>query len=127
MTNTLLDDLALDLALDFTRLLLAGKVEEAADKHWATHVRVVKPASVCGEACEQVCGFTTARENLCTWLSHNKIEDISIDGPFVTGRQFALFIDMQIVDLGSGKRRNFSEIATFIILGNKIIEERFFY
>jgi hypothetical protein len=55
------------------------------------------------------------------------MEDISIDGPFVTGNQFALFIDMQIVDLAIGKRRNFSEIATFIMLDNKIIEERFFY
>ncbi len=123
MTNSLFDN----LALDFTRLLLAGKVEEATDKHLATNVKIVKPASVSGEACEQVCGFTAARENLCTWLSHNKMEDISIDGPFVTGNQFALFIDMQIVDLASGKRRNFSEIATFIMLDNKIIEERFFY
>lgn len=123
MTNTFFDD----LALDFTRLLLAGNVEEAADKHWATNVTIFKPSFVSGEACEQICGFTAARGNLSTWLSHNKMEDISIDGPFVTGNQFALFIDMQIVDLGSGKRRNFSEIATFIMLGNKIVEERFFY
>jgi hypothetical protein len=53
------------------------------------------------------------------------MEDISIDGPFVTGNQFALFIDMQIVDLASGKRRHFAEIATFVMQGNKIFEERF--
>ena len=123
MTNTLLDD----IAFDFTNLLLAGKVEEAADKHWATNVIIVNPTLVSGETCDQVCGFLAARRHLCTWLSHNKMEDISIDGPFVTGNQFALSIDMQIVDLASGKRSNFSEIATFIMLGNKIIEERFFY
>ena len=106
---------------------MAGKVEEAADNHWATHVTVVKSASVSGEACEQVYGFTAARKNLRTWLSHNKMEDISIDGPFVTGNQFALFIDMQIVDLANVRRSNFSEIATFIMLDNKIIEQRFFY
>jgi hypothetical protein len=117
MTNTLPND----LALDFTSLLLAGKVEAAADNHWATNVTIFKPSLVRGEACEQVCGFTAARGSLSTWLSHNKIEDISIDSPFVTGYQFALFIDMQIVDLASGKRRNFSEIATFIMLGNKIV------
>lgn len=55
------------------------------------------------------------------------MEDISIDGPFVTGNQFALFIDMQIVDLANVRRSNFSEIATFIMLDNKIIEQRFFY
>jgi hypothetical protein len=39
MTHTLL----YRLTLDFTGLLQVGKVEEAADKHWATHVDIVNP------------------------------------------------------------------------------------
>jgi hypothetical protein len=34
---------------------------------------------------------------------------------------------MQIVNLADGKRKEFGEIATFIMMGNKIVEERFFY
>jgi len=123
MSNILLNQ----LADDFAKLLLAGKVEEAADKYWATDVCILKPAPAKGDEPIQITGFVAARETLSIWLSHNKMEDISIDGPFITGNQFALFIDMQIVDLVSGKRRDFAEIATFIILDNKIIEERFFY
>jgi hypothetical protein len=116
-----------NLALDFTQLLSEGKVEEAADKYWATNVTILKPASEVDKTCDKIQGFFTARNTLSRWLSCNKMEDITIDGPFVTGNQFALFIDMQIVNLADGKRKEFGEIATFIMMGNKIVEERFFY
>jgi hypothetical protein len=115
------------LALDFTQLLLAGKREEAADKYWAANVTILKPANESDQSCNKIQGFFSARQKLSRWLSRNKMEDISIDGPFVTGNQFALFIDMQIVNLADGKRKEFAEIATFIMIGNKIVEERFFY
>lgn len=115
------------LALDFTQLLLEGKVEEAADKYWATNVTILKPASEEDKTCNKTFGFISARQKLSSWLSCNKMEDISIDGPFVTGNQFALYIDMQIINLADGERKEFGEIATFIMMGDKIVEERFFY
>jgi len=75
---------------------------------------------------QQCKGFNSARW-LTEWLQKNKIENISIDGPCITGNQFALFVDMQILNIASGKVKDFSEVATFTVRDDKIIEERFFY
>jgi hypothetical protein len=115
------------VAHDFTVLLLAGKAEEAADKHWAQDIVVLKPSILGDDAVQQCTGFDSARSRLTKWLQHNKIEDISIDGPCITGNQFALFVDMQILNIASGKVKDFSEIATFTVRDDKIVEERFFY
>jgi hypothetical protein len=74
---------------------------------------------------QQCKGFNIARW-LTEWLQKNKIENISIDGPCITGNQFALFVDMQILNIASGKVKDFSEVATFTVRDDKIIEERFF-
>jgi len=116
-----------NVAYEFTALLLAGKVEEAADKHWAQDIVVIKPSILGDNTVQQCRGFDTARSRLSGWLQHHKIEDISIDGPCITGNQFALFVYMQILNIASGNVKNFSEIATFTVKGDKIIEERFFY
>ncbi len=51
----------------------------------------------------------------------------SVDGPFVTGDQFALFLDMLITDPQSGRAKPFTEIAIVTVRDARIIEERFFY
>ena len=48
-----------------------------------------------------------------------------MDGPFITGNHFALFIDMLIVH--AGRRTPHSQIAVFAVRDGKIIEERFFH
>ncbi len=57
----------------------------------------------------------------------SRIEDLGIEGPFVTGDQFALFLDMLITDPASGHAEPFTEIAIFTVRDGRIIEERFFY
>ena len=56
-----------------------------------------------------------------------KIDEIGIDGPFVTGDQFALFLDLVIVNPASGGRQPFTEIALYTVRGGQIAEERYFY
>ncbi len=46
---------------------------------------------------------------------------------FITGDQFALFLDMLIIDADSGHARPFTEIAIFTVRDRRIVEERFFY
>lgn len=41
--------------------------------------------------------------------------------------QFALFLDMVIVDPATGAREPFTEIALYTVRGGHIAEERFFY
>ncbi|CAN0554915.1 unnamed protein product, partial [Ectocarpus sp. 8 AP-2014] len=72
-------------------------------------------------------GKPAALARLTHWLESNTISELLIDGPFITGDQFALFIDMEITRHATGIRRPFSEIATYTVRDGHIVEERFFY
>lgn len=115
------------LANEYTDLLLAGKAQEAANKYWAANVVIIKPSVFDDNAATEIKDFDCACAKLSTWLQHHKVDDISIDGPFITGNQFALFIDMQITNIASGKHQYFSEFVTLQVRNNKIIEARCFY
>ena len=116
-----------DIAEDFREMQLAGRVQDAAEKYWSADIKSIEPADLSDGTPAIVRGLRAAREKLIRRLAQNAIEDIAIDGPFITGNRFALFIDMQIVDRATGIRRPFSEIAIFTVRDGKIAEERFFY
>lgn len=116
-----------ELATDFTAMLAAGRKRAAADKYWSLDIAIVKPADRKDGPPVTVAGFPAAQQKLAQWLDHNTIEDVLIDGPFVTGDRFALFIDMEIVRGDTGMREPFSEIAMYTVSDGKIVEERHFY
>ena len=116
-----------DIAEDFREMQLAGRAQDAAEKYWSADIKSIEPGDLSDGTPAIVRGLTAAREKLIRRLAQNAIEDIAIDGPFITGNRFALFIDMQIVDRATGVRRPFSEIAIFTVRHGKIAEERFFY
>lgn len=104
-----------DVARDFTALLRAGQFEEAGQRFWASDISIFEP--------QHHAALPVARAR----FGSSRIEDIGIDGPFVTGDQFALFLDLMLVDPASGNRRAFSEIALYTVRGGQIAEERHFY
>ena len=116
-----------DIAEDFREMQLAGRVQDAAEKYSSADIKSIEPGDLSDGTPAIVRGLSAAREKLARRLAQNAIEDIVIDGPFITGNRFALFIDMQIVDRATGIRRPFSEIAIFTVRDGKIAEERFFY
>ena len=104
-----------DVARDFTALLRAGQFEEAGRRFWASDIHIFEP--------QQQAGVLAARVR----FGSSRLEDIGIDGPFVTGDQFALFLDLVLVDPANGRRHPFSEIALYTVRGGQIAEERHFY
>lgn len=116
-----------DLADDFTTMLAAGRHRAAADKYWSPDISSVEPANLRDGTPAVVVGFTAARAKLVRWQDQNAVEDVMIDGPFVTGDRFALFIDMEIVRGDTGTREPFSKIGVYTVCGGKIVEERYFY
>ena len=111
-----------DIARDFTALLRAGQFEAAGNHYWAADVISVEPA---GRGA--VSGIDAARIKCKARFGAAKIDEIGIDGPFVTGDQFALFLDLVIVDAASGGHKSFSEIAVYTIRSGQIAEERHFF
>lgn len=111
-----------EIAHAFTAMLRAGQFEAAGNRYWAADVTSIEPA---GRA--TVSGIDAARIKCHDRFGAAKIDEIGIDGPFVTGDQFALFLDLVIVDPASGARQPFTEIALYTVRGGRIAEERHFY
>ncbi|VWX61119.1 nuclear transport factor 2 family protein [Sphingorhabdus sp. 109] len=116
-----------DLAHDFSSLLLSGRAVSAAEKYWAVDIVSMEPDNSRGRGPAIVSGYKAAHDKLTSWLEHSAMEELNIDGPFITGDHFALFIDMLIKRRATGERQPFSEIATYSVRDQKIVEERFFY
>ncbi len=115
------------LARDFANLLLSGNQVEAARKYWSNDIVRIEPARWPAGQPRQVTGYAAAHARLLEWIAVSDAGELAIDGPFVTGDVFALFLDMEISVPATGKREPFSEIAIFTVRDDKIIEERYFY
>jgi len=114
-----------EIAADFTALWRAGEFRAAGEKYWADGVVSIEPHVQAGGTDAECRGIEAVREKNLRWCSTHGIEDLSLDGPFVTGDHFALFVDMLIAH--AGRRRPHSEIAVFAVRDGRIVEERFFY
>jgi len=113
------------VASDFTAMWLAGEFCAAGEKYWADDVVSIEPHAL-PDGGDQVCrGIEAVRARNRCWFATHGVEDLSIDGPFVTGNHFALFADMLIAH--AGRLTPHSRIAVFAVRDGRIIEERFFY
>ncbi|MGY6629923.1 MAG: SnoaL-like domain-containing protein, partial [Wenzhouxiangella sp.] len=110
---------------DFTALWLAGEFRAAGEKYWADDVVSIEPRPLLAGIDVECRGIEAVREKNLRWFSTRGIEDLSLDGPFVTGDHFALFADMLIAH--GGQRIPHSEIVVFVVRAGKIVEERYFY
>lgn len=116
-----------DLAKQFTDLLRMGQFAAAGDCCWAADITSIDPVAIGASASAHVSGKTAALDKCSARFSGKRIDELTVDGPFVTGNQFALFVDMVLVDLASDARQPFSEIALFTVRNGLIAEERHFY
>ena len=116
-----------EVARDFTAMLRAGQFEAAGKRFWAPDVASIEPMDVPGGIRTTVSGADAARIKCVARFDTVRIEEIGIDGPFVTGNQFVLFLDLVTVDAASGVRQPVTEIVLYTVRGGQIAEERYFY
>ncbi|OAB63124.1 hypothetical protein AY599_18120 [Leptolyngbya valderiana BDU 20041] len=113
------------VAEGFTALWRAGEFRRAGEKYWAEDVVSIEPHAL-PDGTASVCrGIEAVRAKTLAWLTTHGVEDLSVDGPFVTGDCFAIFVDLLIAH--AGKRIPHSQIAVFSVRDGRIIEERHFY
>jgi SnoaL-like domain len=116
-----------DVARDFTAMLRLGQFEAAGEAFWADDVTSIEPRVPPGSARAIATGIAAARKKRRSRFGGGRIADLSIDGPFVTGNQFALFLDMMIAGRAGGEAQPFTEIALYTVRDGRIREERYFY
>lgn len=115
------------IANDYAAMLAAGEALAAARKYWAEDIVCLAPDEQPSSQPVLATGKAAALARLALWLEGNATAEVLIDGPFITGDQFALFIDMEITRRATGAREPFSEFATYTVRDGQIVEERFFY
>lgn len=116
-----------EIARTFTALLRAGQFAAAGERFWAADVISIEPADLPGGIRATVSGMAAVRSKCAARFGKSRIDEIGIDGPFVTGNQFALFLDLLLTDPASGDGQPFTEIAVYTVRCGQIAEERYFY
>ena len=116
-----------DVARDFTDMLRQGQFVTARERFCAADIKSIEPHDLPDGIAAEVSGIEAALAKTVRWLGSRQIHDLSIDGPFVTGNQFALFLDMMIAGQTGGAGQPFTEIAIFTVRDGRISEERYFY
>lgn len=116
-----------EIASQFTAMMRAGQFVAAGNRFWADDVVSMEPTDFEGGKRTTVFGVEAARIKCTASFGTAVVDEIGIDGPFITGNQFALFLDLVTVDPASGARRPFTEIALYTVRGHHIAEERHFY
>ncbi len=116
-----------EIARGFTAMLRLGQFEAAGEKFWAADVISAEPAPLSHDIPALGSGKEAVSRKVKARFGEGDIDDLSIDGPFITGDQFALFLDMLMTNPTTGKTQPFTEIAIFTVRDGRIIEERFFY
>ena len=117
----------LEIATQFTAMMRAGQFVAAGNRYWADDVVSMEPAVFGDGKRTTALGVEAARVKCAASFGTAVVDEIGIDGPFITGDQFALFLDLVTVDPASGARRPFMEIALYTVRGHQISEERHFY
>ncbi len=113
------------VAHGFTALLRAGQFAMAGERYWDAEVASLDPFDFADGAAAVARGIVDVRVKHARCFGLGSVEDISIDGPFINGDRFALFMDMMIAR--AGRRHPHSRIAVYWVRGDKIVEERYFY
>ena len=116
-----------EIANDYAAMMAAGDALAAAQKYWADDIVCFEPDQSPSDEPALAVGKTAALARLISWLEGNSMSEVLVDGPFITGNQFALFLDMEITRRADRTRKLFSEIATYTVRDGQIVEERFFY
>jgi hypothetical protein len=117
----------IEIASQFTAMMRAGQFVAAGDRYWADDVVSMEPAGIGDAKRTTVSGVEPKRTKCAASFGTAVIDEIGIDGPFITGDQFALFLDLVTVDPASGARQPLTEIALYTVRGHHIAEERHFY
>ena len=78
-----------DIAEDFREMQLAGHAQAAAEKYWSADIASIGPTDLSDGTPAIVRGLTAAREKLIRRLAQNVIDDIAIDGSFISKSNLA--------------------------------------
>ena len=61
------------------------------------------------------------------WMDNHEVHGATVEGPIVTGNQFAVGFKMDVTNKPSGKRFPMEELGVYHVKDGKVVREQFFY
>jgi hypothetical protein len=116
-----------DLAKDFVRLCQEGQFEEAGKRYWSDRIVSLEPMEGPMARSEGLQAVLAKGE---WWYQNHEIHQVTSDGPYVHGNQFAVKFIMDVTPKtgdAAGKKLHMEEIGLYTVQEGKITEERFFF
>lgn len=111
-----------ELAMDYAAMVAAGKMDEAAMKHWSDDLVTIEAM----EDAPRTTNKQQAAEKAQHWYASNEIHSFKSEGPFVNGDSFMLVMDIDVTPNG-GERSQMREVVGYKVAGGKVVEERYYY
>lgn len=112
-----------EVADDLVAMCRQGQFDESGEKYWADDVVSLEPMP--GDMAK-VQGKAGVRGKGEWWYANHEIHDVTVEGPYVHGDQFAVRFKMDLTPKG-GERMTMDEVGVYTVKDGKIAEERFFY
>jgi ketosteroid isomerase-like protein len=112
-----------EIAKAFTDMLKAGDHEGAVKFHAAD---VVSLEAMDGPMA-RIQGTAAVKAKSDWWYGAHTVHNVTTEGPYVNGEQFALVFDMDITAKETGVRMQMKEVGLYTVKDGKVVEERFMY
>ena len=112
-----------EIAQDLVAMCREGKFNESGEKYWADNV--VSLEAMPGDMA-RIEGIAGVRGKGEWWEANHEIHDVTVEGPYVNGDQFAVRFKMDVTPK-DGARMLMDEVGVYTVADGKIVEERFFY
>ena len=72
-------------------------------------------------------GKSAVIQKSAEWAQAHEIHGATVDGPFLSGDQFAVVFQFDVTPKATGKRTKDREIAVYTVAKDLIVKEEFFY
>lgn len=112
-----------EIAEDLVAMCKRGEFDASGEKYWAEDVVSLEPMP--GDMAE-IRGKAGVRAKGEWWVANHEVHNVTVEGPYVHGDQFAVRFRMDLTPKG-GERVMLDEVGVYTVRGGKIAEERFFY
>jgi hypothetical protein len=100
-----------------------GDYAGALSAYYHPEIVSIEPA---GEL-REVRGIDACRQKSEWWNDTYVVNGAAVEGPFVAGNQFVVRYTYDVTNRSDGQRSTFDELALYLVDGDRIVREQFFY
>jgi len=115
-----------EVATQLVALCREGKFLEAVETLYGDGVVSIEATDYEGMG-REMHGKENVKTKNRSWFEDNKVNSVSVTGPFVGPERFAVWYSFDWTRKASGERVQLNEVAVYTVMDGKISREEFLY